>query len=39
MGIEDGAEVQSIGTKNIFKKIIAENSPNLETDLPGTGDF
>jgi hypothetical protein len=30
MGIEEGEEVQAKVTFNIFKKIIAENFPNLE---------
>jgi hypothetical protein len=29
-----GTEVQVKGTHNILNKIITENSPNLEKDLP-----
>jgi hypothetical protein len=32
-GIE-GDEVQAKGMRNIFNKIITENFPNLETDIP-----
>jgi hypothetical protein len=34
MGIEEGEEVQAKGTRNIFNKIITENFPNLEKDIP-----
>jgi hypothetical protein len=34
MGIEEGEEVQAKGIHNIFNKIITENFPNLEKDLP-----
>jgi hypothetical protein len=34
MGIEEGEEVQVKGLRNIFNKIITENFPNLEKDIP-----
>jgi hypothetical protein len=34
VGIEEGEEVQAKGICNIFNKIITENFPNLEKDLP-----
>jgi len=34
MGIEEGEEVQAKGMRNIFNKIIMENFPNLEKDIP-----
>jgi hypothetical protein len=34
MGIEEGEEVQVKGMSNIFNKIITENFPNLEKDIP-----
>jgi hypothetical protein len=34
MGIEEGEEVQAKGMQNIFNKIITENFPNLEKDIP-----
>jgi hypothetical protein len=34
MGIEEGEEVQANGMRNIFNKIITENFPNLEKDIP-----
>jgi hypothetical protein len=34
MGIEVGEEVQAKGIHNIFNKIIMENFPNLEKDIP-----
>jgi hypothetical protein len=34
MGIEEGEEVQAKGMHNIFNKIITENFPNLEKDIP-----
>jgi hypothetical protein len=34
MGIEEGEEVQAKGIGNIFNKIIAENSPNLQKEIP-----
>jgi hypothetical protein len=34
MGIEEGEEVQAKGMSNIFHKIITENFPNLEKDIP-----
>jgi chromosome segregation ATPase len=34
MGIEEGEEVQAEGMRNIFNKIITENSPNLEKSIP-----
>jgi hypothetical protein len=36
MGIEEGDEVQAKGMCNIFNKILMENFPNLEKDMPGT---
>jgi hypothetical protein len=32
MGIEEGKEIQRKGIDNLFNKIIAENSPNLEKE-------
>jgi hypothetical protein len=37
MGIEEGEEVQAKGMRNIFNKIITENFPNLEKDIPYRG--
>jgi hypothetical protein len=39
MGVEEGEEMQAKCIGNIFNKIIAENFPNLEKDMPipGTG--
>jgi hypothetical protein len=34
MGIEEGEKVQAKGVCNIFNKIITENFPNLEKELP-----
>jgi hypothetical protein len=34
MGIKEGEEVQAKGMGNIFNKIITENFPNLEKDIP-----
>jgi uncharacterized phage infection (PIP) family protein YhgE len=34
MGIKEGEEVQTKGMCNIFNKIITENFPNLEKDIP-----
>jgi hypothetical protein len=34
MGIEKREEVQAKGMRNIFNKIITENFPNLEKDIP-----
>jgi hypothetical protein len=34
MGIEEGEKVQVKGMYNIFNKIITENFPNLEKDIP-----
>jgi hypothetical protein len=34
MGIEEGEEVQAKGMRNIFNKIVTENFPNLEKDIP-----
>jgi hypothetical protein len=34
MGIEEGEERQVKGMHNIFNKIITENFPNLEKDIP-----
>jgi hypothetical protein len=34
MGIEEGEEVQVKGMRTIFNKIITENFPNLEKDIP-----
>jgi hypothetical protein len=34
MGIEEGEEVQAKGMNNIFNKIITENFPNLQKDIP-----
>jgi hypothetical protein len=34
MCIEEGEEVQAKGMHNIFNKIITENFPNLEKDIP-----
>jgi chromosome segregation ATPase len=33
-GIEEREEVQAKGMRNIFNKIITENFPNLEKDIP-----
>jgi hypothetical protein len=32
MGIEEGEEIQTKGTDNLFNRIIAENFPNLEKE-------
>jgi hypothetical protein len=29
MGVEEGKEIQTKGIDNLFKRIIAENFPNL----------
>jgi hypothetical protein len=34
MGIEEGEEVQAKAMRNLFNKIIMENFPNLEKDIP-----
>jgi hypothetical protein len=34
MGIKEGEEVQVKGMHNIFNKIITENFPNLDKDIP-----
>jgi hypothetical protein len=34
MGIEEGEEMQEKQMCNIFKKVITENFPNLEKDIP-----
>jgi hypothetical protein len=34
MGIEEGEEVQAKGMHNIFNKIITENFPNIEKNMP-----
>jgi hypothetical protein len=34
MGTEEGEEVQVKGIHNIFNKIITENFPNLEKEMP-----
>jgi hypothetical protein len=34
MGIKEGKEVQAKGMRNIFNKMIKENFPNLEKDIP-----
>jgi hypothetical protein len=34
MGIEEGEEVPAKGMRNIFKKIITKNFPNLEKTMP-----
>jgi hypothetical protein len=34
MGIKEGEEMQAKGMCNIFNKIIMENFPNLEKDIP-----
>jgi hypothetical protein len=34
MAIEEREEVQTKGLHNIFNKIIAENFPNLEKEMP-----
>jgi hypothetical protein len=34
MGIKEGEEMQAKGMGNIFNKIIMENFPNLEKDIP-----
>jgi hypothetical protein len=34
IGIEEGEEMQAKGIHNMFNKIIAEKSPNLEKELP-----
>jgi hypothetical protein len=37
MGAEEGENVQTKGTDNLFNRIIAENFPNLEKEIPGAG--
>jgi hypothetical protein len=32
IGIEEGEEIQTKGTDNVFNRIIAENTPNLEKE-------
>ena len=32
--VEEGVELQLKGTENIFNKIIEENFPNLQKDIP-----
>jgi hypothetical protein len=34
MGIKEGEEVQTKGMRNMFNKIIIENSPKLEKAIP-----
>jgi hypothetical protein len=34
VGIEEGEEVQAKGICNVFNKIITENFPNLEKNIP-----
>jgi hypothetical protein len=34
MGIKEGEEIQAKGMGNIFNKIIMDNFPNLEKDIP-----
>jgi hypothetical protein len=34
MGIGEGEAVQTKGMRNIFNKIVTENSKNLEKDIP-----
>jgi hypothetical protein len=34
MGVEEGEEMQAKCIGNIFNKIIAENFPNLEKEMP-----
>jgi hypothetical protein len=34
MGIKEGEKVQPKGMSNIFNKIITENLPNQEKDIP-----
>jgi hypothetical protein len=34
MGIEEGEDKQAKGVHNILSKKIAENFPNLKTDMP-----
>jgi hypothetical protein len=34
MGIEEGEKMQAKGTGNIFNKIIAENFPYIEKEMP-----
>jgi hypothetical protein len=34
MGIKEGEEVQAKGMCNIFNKIVPDNFPNLEKDIP-----
>jgi hypothetical protein len=34
MGIEEGEKVKAKGIHNTFNKIITENFPNLEKDIP-----
>jgi hypothetical protein len=32
MGIEEGEDIQTKGIDNLFNRVIAENSPNLEKE-------
>jgi hypothetical protein len=34
MGIDEGEDMKAKGIHNIFNKIITENFPNLEKDMP-----
>jgi hypothetical protein len=34
MGIEEGEEMPAKGMHNTFNKIVTENCPNLEKELP-----
>jgi archaeosine-15-forming tRNA-guanine transglycosylase len=34
MSIKEGEEVQAKGMRNLFNKIIMENFPNLEREIP-----
>jgi hypothetical protein len=34
IGIEEGEETQVKGTENVFNKIIEENFPNLNKEMP-----
>jgi hypothetical protein len=36
MGVEEGGDMQTKGTDNLFNRIIAENFPNIESH-PGAG--
>jgi hypothetical protein len=38
MSVEEGEEIQTKGIDNLFKRIIAENFPNLKKEShPGAG--